>query len=383
MLVSTIAFWVQALSHQASTTNQFRIFLAAAAQTTTTTSTVETKEAAEEGTRNSKGKDDVASLIPVRNDFISPTDYRRSTTPEEIWQSLLKEGSEMPKSIGSNNGSSNEKDVVLEVGMHILFQCRLAAEHGFDAHCVEPSPVNYKRVRNAFRTHARKDATLRDRIHLYNVAAGSETNQTVHFLSSGSTGDQVLTAEQAQNSSAKEYIVKVPTMRMDDLLRPFSRVFLAKIDTQGFEPAVVDGMQELIARQKVDYLLMEYWPRGMDKLSGRPRCESAIEMLTSLAQAGYTLYQLGVAWHPKEPFQTTNASTRSMLLLQRPFDNIVNNCNWFYELEEKVPIQIMGYWTDVLAVSPQSRLPEDPSTQVGKILLAGRKKYHNTSVGGG
>lgn len=325
------------------------------------------------------GKHDDAISIPLRDDFAPPTTpYRYATSSDDVWLNLLQEGMEL-RNAGSKNNDSNkylgDDSIVLEVGMHKLLQCRLAAIYGFHAHCVEPSPVNFQSVHKAYRMRTRNNATLRDHIHLYNVAAGRESNQTLHFLSSGSTGDTVLTEQQALNSSAKNAIVKVPTMRLDDLIKPFNSVFLAKIDTQGFEPQVVAGMQESLAMQKVDYLLMEFWPRGMDKLSpaGSPRCESAIQMLQNIAQAGYTLYQLKMEWHPKEPIQGADEGTKAMLL-ERPFDNIRKNCNWFYEFEEKVPIESIGYWSDVLAVSPKSRLPEVPLTSVGKLLLAGRNK---------
>lgn len=383
-LVSTTLFWVQTLRQEVSTldlikAHALQTFEVGKASLSSTTGDDSTTTKGNDDQDDGSNYIEIGSLIPIYNDFAPPsTYYGHATNPDEVWESLLKEGSELRKL-----GSDVEDAIVVEVGMHRLFQCRMAAEQGFHAHCLEPSPANYKRVYGTYRGLSSSNSTIptRDRIHLYNVAAGRESNQTIHFLSSGSTGDKVLTQEQAQNSSAKQYIVKVPTMTLDDVVEPFKSVFLAKIDTQGFEPSVLAGLEKSIAMQKVDYLLMEYWPRGMDDLSppGSPRCKAPIRMLQKLAQAGYTLYQLKIEWHPKEPMQTTDRKTRNTLVIERPFDNIVNNCNWFFELEEKVPIKIMGYWSDVLAVSPKSRLPDVPLTRIGKILLAGRNKYQNTS----
>jgi len=74
--------------------------------------------------------------------------------------------------------------IIIEVGMWSLLQCRQAAGAGLEAHCIEPSPRNFKGIQ---RRYNGLDADLKKRIHLYNVAAGSESG-TVPFLSDGSTG---------------------------------------------------------------------------------------------------------------------------------------------------------------------------------------------------
>ena len=51
----------------------------------------------------------------------------------------------------------------------------------------------------------------------------------------------------------------------------------------------------------------------------------------------------------------------------RPYDNFETNCNWYYELEKRFPDSDykMGYWSDVLAVSPDVII-SDPVTELGK-----------------
>ena len=53
----------------------------------------------------------------------------------------------------------------------------------------------------------------------------------------------------------------------------------------------------------------------------------------------------------------------------RPFDSFEANCNWYYEFEKRFPNANykMGYWSDILAVSPDAKL-SDPITNIGKIL---------------
>lgn len=41
-------------------------------------------------------------------------------------------------------------------------------------------------------------------------------------------------------------------------------VHLLKVDTQGFEPYVFSGLARSILFAVVDYIIFEFWPRGMD-----------------------------------------------------------------------------------------------------------------------
>jgi FkbM family methyltransferase len=304
-----------------------------------------------------------AATMKLHDNFST---LKRFSAPERVWQALLKEGTVLI--------SQNKKvGIIMEVGMHRATQCVEAAYAGFDAHCFEPSPISYSRVQRGVRNV--KNASITDHIHIYNVAAGSKTNATISFLNSGSTGAFVV-----NNVTADMDVVKVPMMRLDDVVeRAGSDVYMVKIDTQGFEPEVLAGLERSLKTHKVKYILMEYWPRGMDRMAAAKSeelCYVSVKVLQALALAGYTLFQLGVAFHPGEPM---GDKQYHHFLAGRPFDDLHANCMWFYDLERTVPVPHVyhhGYWSDIFAVAPNSPLPENPVTAFGKTL----KTLRNASM---
>eukprot|EP00545_Synedropsis_sp_CCMP1620_P009613 CAMPEP_0119022420 /NCGR_PEP_ID=MMETSP1176-20130426/27979_1 /TAXON_ID=265551 /ORGANISM="Synedropsis recta cf, Strain CCMP1620" /LENGTH=382 /DNA_ID=CAMNT_0006977279 /DNA_START=429 /DNA_END=1577 /DNA_ORIENTATION=+ len=308
----------------------------------------------------------VAAPMKLRSEI--NTHFKGRMTPEEIWRDLLSEGQELMR----QQQQRTTIGIVMEVGMHRAIQCVQAARAGFDAHCFEPSPISYARVLDGIRrVH---NASVTDHIHTYNVAVGSQRNGTISFLNSGSTGAHVVA-----NNATDMDVVKVPMMRLDDVVQKVgSDVYIAKIDTQGFEPEILAGLEASLKLQKVKYILMEYWPKGMDTLaSAKPDelCSLSVKVLETLALAGYTVYQLSISFHPGEPMG--DKQNQHFLREGRPFDDFYANCMWFYDLEKKLPFAYHhGYWSDIFAVAPGSLLlPESPVTAFGKLL----KTLHQNS----
>lgn len=82
-----------------------------------------------------------------------------------------------------------------------------------------------------------------------------------------------------QQSSGGQVSVKVSTL--DDLLRG-DRVDLIKIDVQGWELSVLQGMHETLARNPAVRLFLELWPYGL-KVAGT----SATRLLDRLRALGF------------------------------------------------------------------------------------------------
>ena len=269
-------------------------------------------------------------------------------------------------------------------------------------------------------------------IHLYNRAASSESGHDLPFVGAGSTGDHVgdydmwnmqpgppvdpaLLAKQGTT-------ILVPTIRLDDIIAnvttttnkrtattssslsssvsPFVQtdpsIYLIKVDTQGYEPFVLQGLSHSFATKQVQFVLMEYWPRGMDLISSSSSnsrssnsndanndrtkndhtksnaCTASTEVLRQLVQYGYTLYALPPSTHPRAPigaqqYIKENYFRRRDITEKEVVDtatllpsnhtstttSITSFCQWFYQVEELYPSSEykMGYWADILAVA--------------------------------
>ena len=308
--------------------------------------------------------------------------YDRQFDADRVWTMLIQEGSAL-LSNPDNNQHPLIGTIAMEVGMHRPKQCLEAARAGFQAHCVEPSPASFQRVQKGVK---KESLEIRNRVHLYPMAAGGTTGDKVPFTAMGGTGDHVGNVDAwnmktPEESNIKEQvtyavgsILEVPTIRLDDIIQKqhqgeqqtsASTVFALKVDTQGFELAVFAGLSESIRNLEVSFILLEYWPRGMDLLSGTPDACVATKVLEQLIQAGYTLYAMPVVAHPRAP------KGYQVAVQDRPLHDIKANCQWYIDLERQFPSEEykMGYWSDVLAVAPNApSFKGHALTKLGKAL---------------
>lgn len=286
---------------------------------------------------------------------------------DDVWNALVDEGVNLQK-------KSKTPIAVMEVGVHRATQCMHAAKSGLQAHCVEPSPKSFQRIQNAVR---QAPTDVSSRINLYNVAAGPSSEGSVAFTSTGGTGDHVgkhdmwRMEQETLPDDKSSTIINIPSKKMDDIIQhgdmssANNEVFLLKVDTQGFEPAVFSGLQESLKQHKIKFILTEYWPRGMDLLMGQPTdtCMGA-KMLQMLTDYGYTLYTMPTVAHPMAGGRWKGGAP------PLPLDDLEANCRWYFDLEIANPLEgyKMGYWSDILAVAPGASLPDGAVTNVGKVV---------------
>jgi hypothetical protein len=97
-----------------------------------------------------------------------------------IWSDMIMEGAARIAAEGSVTA--------MEVGMFHARQCTEAAQKGLQAHCVEAAPTAMSRVNDWISLQSQE---IRQRIHVYNMAAGDSSGGKVPFFTASSTGDHV------------------------------------------------------------------------------------------------------------------------------------------------------------------------------------------------
>ncbi len=178
----------------------------------------------------------------------------------------------------------------------------------------------------------------------------------------------------------KSKMVEVPSLKLDDIimynkakpepkqlsgfesgskLPKISKVFAMKIDTQGFEPKVFAGLKQSIRNQRIEYILTEYWPKGMGLYDKRDACEVAVQLLETLIEAGYKLYALPIVVHGSIDDRAIHDKLSDWE--QRPLDDINADCQYLLDLEKEFKNENyhIGYWTDILAIAPYAE-PIEP-----------------------
>ena len=87
--------------------------------------------------------------------------------------------------------------------------------------------------------------------------------------------------------SSSEHVVQVPAKAIDSVMHELPPVRFVKIDVEGAESLVLQGMRTLIARDH-PIVLLELTDNWLRQLGG-----SADDVCGSLREAGYILYAIG------------------------------------------------------------------------------------------
>lgn len=185
--------------------------------------------------------------------------------------------------------------MALEVGSYDGSDAAAAARQaGVQVHVFEPSPKNFARCVGRF------PQATQPLLHFHQVAA-TDVEGTVEFFDDGSTG-----AGLGRPSTATEglgSVVRVPAQRLDSapqLARVRRHIGVVKIDVQGHEAAVLNGMEKWLRyhAHRPHKIILEFDPCLMSEAAGNASHgplhtpTSAVAMLEKLDAAGYDV-QLG------------------------------------------------------------------------------------------
>ncbi len=119
----------------------------------------------------------------------------------------------------------------------------------------EPEPLNFSLLQRNIGAHG-----LASRIEAFHVALFSRKCQLQLECTPSNSGDNRLKPGGDPASSGKTFVA---ADRLDALIDPerLAHPIVVKMDTQGAEVRVLKGAEKVLPH--VDYLISEYWPRGL------------------------------------------------------------------------------------------------------------------------
>jgi FkbM family methyltransferase len=146
----------------------------------------------------------------------------------------------------------NRGAVAVDVGANIgLFTLTLArfVGPGGRVHAVEPEPANARALARAIQAAGYRQ------VRLHRVAAADRAGRTVLHLSGCNRGDHRTILKAGTRDT-----IEVPAVRLDDLLIDEPQVDFIKIDVQGAEVAVIQGLEGTLRDHPEVRLLCELCP---------------------------------------------------------------------------------------------------------------------------
>lgn len=161
-----------------------------------------------------------------------------------------------------------DDDVFWDVGAHIGFHSCFAAQRADRVEAFEPVPLSTKRLRE----NARKNGVD---IGVHECALW-DSNET-------------LTLDDESASTGETGAITVPARRGDEFATDVSPPTVVKIDVEGAEPRVVEGMKDLLSADRCRVVYCEVHRPADGRSSITDHGSSAEEFLESLADLGFSV----------------------------------------------------------------------------------------------
>jgi FkbM family methyltransferase len=176
---------------------------------------------------------------------------------------------------------------VLDVGANIGYTARVLAraiDPGGVVYAFEPEPFNYRMLQ---RTATRPE--FDGRIVTWQCAIGAEDSTAQLWLNTRHPADHRVITSQFRPADPAVTRITVPIVSIDSFLeRNPGPVSFIKIDVQGFEQPVCEGMKKTLEQNPRLSIVMEYAPAMMRELGFSPT-----DLIQLLIKYGFKCYLIG------------------------------------------------------------------------------------------
>jgi FkbM family methyltransferase len=181
-------------------------------------------------------------------------------------------------------------DVVLVIGAYIgyfaLAFAKIVGEEG-TVFAFEPEPTNFSLLKKNMTMNGCKNVVL------VKKAVSNKTGKIKLYMAEvGSTDHRI------HDSNSGRHFIEIESIRLDDYFKDYDgKIDLIKMDIQGAEPSAVEGMSDLLSKNKNVKIVTEFAPNIIEKSGVKPE-----EYLKTLMDHGFKLYDIN------EGFRQTNIS---------------------------------------------------------------------------
>ena len=171
-------------------------------------------------------------------------------------------------------------DVGAHVGFHTL-TARQCVGAGGRVVAVEPQPYNCERILHNWQLNGFEN------LDLFVAAAGARSGMVALRQQAATDKARLSLALEGVNDQPQRYHVAM--VAVDDVVRDLGieRIDLVKIDVEGYESQVIEGMRNTLAR--ASHLVFEMLPAGAGGAAGR-------ELLEGLRAAGFDARTVTGEW---------------------------------------------------------------------------------------
>lgn len=177
-----------------------------------------------------------------------------------------------------------ENPTLLEIGAHTGEELP-DFKHAKHIWTFEPSPDKAPSINKVI-----KDNGLANKTDFYNMAMSNETGELKFWVNGTKSQQNTVGAPPPWVSQERfdKSAIKIPVITIDDFWRNYAKkahITMVKADTQGHEPAIIQGAKELLSQDPPDLIHMEFAPNLYKQNGG-----NGTEMLYTLYDFGYICF---------------------------------------------------------------------------------------------
>ena len=185
-----------------------------------------------------------------------------------------------------NIGNAGTNSVYLEIGANIG-SCVMEMLLGTNANIIafEPHPMNQFVLKQ---TISKLDSTFQDRLTFVPVGLGHEQGTSTIYSAQNNMGNSVVGSIIKDNKRQRfeeKFQFQVPIERLDSILKSDINVKLVKMDAQGFECNILEGMGQAIA-SGIEVIKFEYCLKFLDG-------QNCTDLFDRFYNYGFDVYELG------------------------------------------------------------------------------------------
>jgi FkbM family methyltransferase len=169
-------------------------------------------------------------------------------------------------------------DVGANIGYYTLLAAHLVGNEG-KVFAFEPEPYNYNLLCKNIKVNGYRNVIP------VRKAAYSKSGKMKLFLDKSNLGGHSLSEANVDRSAS----ITVEITSLDDYFKNTDyRIDLIKMDVQGSEMEVLEGMTNIINQNDNLKIITEFWPIGLQNTGSSPT-----GFLKKLIEYGFALYQIG------------------------------------------------------------------------------------------
>ncbi|MCZ2809372.1 MAG: FkbM family methyltransferase [Candidatus Bathyarchaeota archaeon] len=169
-------------------------------------------------------------------------------------------------------------DIGANIGYYTLLAARLAGEEG-KVFAFEPEPYNYRLLCKNIEVNGYRNVIPKQK------AVFSKTGKMKLFLDTRNLGGHSLSEANVDRGAS----ITIEATSLDDFFKNTNyKIDVIKMDVQGSEMGVLEGMTNTINQNDSVKIITEFWPTGLQNSGSSPT-----GFLNKLIDFGFALYQIG------------------------------------------------------------------------------------------